>query len=147
METERELCVHGCGRPQAHQHRGLCRGCYMDRSIRVRYAKRPTNPQPTEDEVAVHAMAADLELLAAMLTVERSGFNLEQWQRLLATFPPRIRRVVILHGLHQMPFEAIGERVGVSSGRADQLWRSAMPKLGGWYAKLRHLEVRGMAMC
>lgn len=76
----------------------------------------------------LHAVAADLELLAALLA-RPSAVELVTWQRLLNKFTPRERRVVILHGLMGMTFPEVGERLGVSYGRADQLWRRALPKL------------------
>lgn len=77
-----------------------------------------------------HGFAAELELISGLLhVVERTEWDLHEWQRALAPLDRRRARVVILHLLHGLGFEAIGERLGFSRGRADQLWRSAILQL------------------
>lgn len=73
--------------------------------------------------------AARLELIAALRTSTGSQLKREDWVNLLRWFQPRVRRVVILHGLLGLPFRVVGERLGTTRARADQLWRRALPKL------------------
>lgn len=75
-----------------------------------------------------HAVAAELELYAALLS-RGSGIELAAWRQMLNRFTARERRVVVLHGIMGMSFTEIGERLGVTRSRADQLWRRALPKL------------------
>ncbi|MBA4192230.1 MAG: hypothetical protein C0467_30035 [Planctomycetaceae bacterium] len=84
-----------------------------------------------------HAAAAKLELFAALLAAPRSGLDYDEWNTILSQFKPRVRRVVILHGLMRIPFPLVGERLEVSRGRCDQLWREALPKLAAMMHQFR----------
>lgn len=88
-----------------------------------------------DDDVAVdvaadHRSAMELELLSALVyRVARTAWRFEEWRQLLLKIDPRCARVVVLHLMHGLGFEEIGERLGFSRGRADQLWRLALMNL------------------
>lgn len=70
-----------------------------------------------------HRLCAELELMSGLAKAERMLWGFEDWQRVLDALDPRDARCVILHVLHDMDFAEIGERLGFSRGRADQLYR------------------------
>lgn len=75
-----------------------------------------------------HEMAANLELWNGLLCFP-SALTLEEWTRFLSILDPRYRRVVILHVIWEMTMPEIGERLGFSRGRADQMWRKSLELL------------------
>lgn len=76
-------------------------------------------------------VALRLELAAGLMRFTARSMSLAWWERMLSTLgDPRDRRVVVLRLLWGMDFPRIGERLGFSRGRADQLWRRAILGLG-----------------
>lgn len=139
MNPARPMCVH-CKRKNVTRPRGLCYGCFRKPAIRVTHPtsnSKFARPRDTPEDLARHSAAADLELLATMLAAPSSGMSYEEWTKVLGQFTPRMRRVVVLHGLMGMTFYTIGERLGVSGTRCDQIWRKALPKLTGLAGSLR----------
>lgn len=77
-------------------------------------------------ELNEHRMALRLELLAALaFSPVASLRGYEWWLHLLDAISPRDGRALVLHTLHGLTFEAVGERLGTTRARADQLFRRA----------------------
>lgn len=76
-----------------------------------------------------HALVARFELASAVLFRSRTRWTLSEWMQCLKLCPGREARVLVLHLLHEMTFPEIGERLGFSRGRADQLFRRALKRL------------------
>lgn len=77
--------------------------------------------------------SARLLLWAVLRWSGRSGqpTRLEKadWEWLLRDLSPQEVVTVALHSICGMKFETVGEWIGVSRGRADQYWRSALAKM------------------
>jgi hypothetical protein len=88
-------------------------------------------PNPDEWQ---HLIAAELELLAGFLKVgECCRWSVAEWLKKLDKLPPREARCVVLRLFHGMDFTEIGERLAVSRGRADQLFRAGVRRLAKRY--------------
>lgn len=86
---------------------------------------------------AVHLFVSVLELQLAMLSSPLGEVSASEWYNMLRRYDPRTRRVVILHGLLGMGFKEIGERLEISGGRADQIWRGVLADLHKLVPKFR----------
>lgn len=88
-------------------------------------------PHPKHADTPAEVAAADLELVAAHRRSD-SRWSVGEWRAVLARLPARDRRVVVCRVLWGMDWRQIGERVGISYGRAQQLYRRSIDMLW-WY--------------
>ena len=116
-------CRH-CRRVLSLHARGLCFRCRAEPGLRALYPSRVK----ADDMADCHATSATLELLCA--AVHRpSGLFLDEWRAVLAVLPARQRRVVVLTVYWGLSQAQIAERLGVSRGRVNQLWLTALRRV------------------
>lgn len=85
------------------------------------------NDRPKAD---ISPAAAHLCLRVALYSASRpTRLGKADWEWIIRDLTPREVATVALRIVWGMDFEAIGQWLGVSRGRADQHWRSALLKM------------------
>lgn len=119
-----------CGSRKPNRPRGLCWRCYYTPGVATRH--QPLDlPQNRRGHgtPAEHAASADLFLVAWLAVDGRTGLQLDEWRRVLAHLHPKPRLAVVLTLLWDWPLARIGQELGVTRSRAEQLLREAERKL------------------
>lgn len=83
------------------------------------------------EERGIERVKLHLELLGGLVRMGtiidgKSQWPVEKWIKTLRFLSPRDARVVVLHLLHDLTFESIGQKLGTTRQRTDQLYRRAL---------------------
>lgn len=121
-----DVCRH-CGDRPPCRPRGLCARCYYLPGVRGLYESAQNRGHGTP---ADHAAAAWLFLAGWLMhRHHRSSLHAEDWEAVLRVVTPRERLVLVLRHFHGWPHDRVGEELGVSLERANQLDRAGLKRL------------------